>query len=165
MLTMLNKKEAADYLGVSTRTIELYMKHEQRPLVPDERRPGRGGDQPYFTPETLDAYKELMQQEAERAAVKRESPKPETAKDALALRGSRDLVSLLASVIRPQTKLVTRRQAAQESGLSVATIEKAIKAGALREMKGIGPRGASVMRLSDVLAYASGLFDGPDAGA
>jgi hypothetical protein len=57
------------------------------------------------------------------------------------------------------SRLVTRKQAAEESGLSVSVIEKAIRAGRLKEVKGVGKRGASVMRLNDVLNYASSLFD------
>jgi hypothetical protein len=61
---MLNKTEASEYLGVSTRTIELYMKHPSRPLVPDERVKGRGGEKAMFTATTLDAYKLLMDKDA-----------------------------------------------------------------------------------------------------
>ncbi len=155
---MLNKKQASEYLGVSTRTIELYMKHGTRPLIPDDHVKGRGGSQPMFEQKTLDDYKALMEAEAQRAMVKRETPKPETSK-ALARFAPDDLAHVLSAALRPASKLVTRKQAAEESGLSVSSIERAIKSGALREVKGIGPHGASMLRLSDVLAYASSLFD------
>lgn len=164
---MLNKQAAAEYLGVSTRTVELYMKHETRPLVPDDHVKGRGGSQPMFEQKTLDDYKALMEREAERAVVKRETAKPEGAKSqALASRfAPEDLARVLSAAMRPPSRLVTRKAAAEESGLSVSAIAKAIKAGRLREVKGIGARGASVLRLSDVLAYASSLFDEQEGAA
>jgi hypothetical protein len=59
-----------------------------------------------------------------------------------------DVPRAIAAPIPPEptpSKLVTRKQAAEESGLSVSVIEKAIRAGRLKEVKGVGKRGASVI--------------------
>jgi hypothetical protein len=155
---MLDKHKAAEYLGVSARTLENYMREEQghRSLKADEVKTGRGGKQHFFKESTLDEYKGYLQS---LKATKRETPKSE--ETALAKLRSNDLLpAIIQRLLQPQpSKLVTRKQAAEESGLSVSVIEKAIRAGRLKEVKGVGKRGASVMRLNDVLNYASSLFD------
>jgi hypothetical protein len=96
---MLNKTEASEYLGVSTRTIELYMKHPSRPLVPDERVKGRGGEKAMFAATTLDAYKLLMDKDAQSKTVKRETPKSEALSHLRGNASGNDLVTLLSAVI------------------------------------------------------------------
>jgi hypothetical protein len=174
---MLDKHKAAAHLGVSPRTLENYMNATtHRALVADRVESKQGGKQYFFETSTLDEYKGYLQS---LKATKRETPKSE--ETALAKLRSNDLLPAilqrfgdlsermidvserrLLPPIPPEptpSRLVTYKQAAEESGLSVATIAKAVKAKKLKEVKGIGKRGASLLRLSDVMNYASSLFD------
>ena len=153
---MKNKKEAADYLGVSTRAIERYVSEGK--LVPQYRM-GRRGREAVYTDADLDAVKH-----------DRETPTAEVMKPTQAL-VRRPSSGVVARHIRPVsdpsgprvedlTRMVclTIEQAAQLAGLGVGTIERAIHDGQLVAQP-VGPRGARVVLREHVETFARSLFD------
>lgn len=150
----MNKKQAAEYLGVSTRAIERYVAKGK--LTPTYE-PGRTGPVPIFDQAQLDAVKTEMETPVKPIAAvsdkpdksdpdkpKRGRPKHDTAETAaLALRNTFELPELLAAALRPSESLqdlntkhlLTLAEAARLSGLSSDYLRDAIKSGKLKARK------------------------------
>lgn len=144
----MNKKEAADYLGVSTRAIERYT--AQGKLTPTYDK-GRTGPAPVYDQVQLDDLKRQMDESADatHSTVQREKPDKNDKNDkdgALVLRsGSRaDLVSFIAALDKARGQsttdiaakpLLTRAEAQQYTGLSRELLREAVTSGRLKEIK------------------------------
>ncbi len=156
----LNKAETATRLGVTTRAIERYMSTERPPeqrLVPVRYQPGRGGQQPVFDSEVVDAFKVRMEQAAQE---KRDKP-ANSDTQALARQVRPDALQALAALIQNkpagvpvEAKLyLTIHECSELSGLSQKEIREAVKSGALKSRR--GRRGAVVVGRNDLIAWAA----------
>lgn len=147
----MNKKEAAEYLNVSTRAIERYT--AQGKLTPTYEK-GRTGPAPVYDQAQLD---ELKRQMDEAAAATHSAVKPDKSdkrdkadngdKDgALVLRsGSRaDLAAFIAALDRARGQsitdiaakpLLTRAEAQRYTGLSRELLHEAVTSGRVKEIK------------------------------
>jgi len=147
----MNKKEAAEYLNVSTRAIERYT--AQGKLTPTYGK-GRTGPAPVYEQTQLDELKRQMDGAADATHSAVKSDKSDKAdrddngnKDgALVLRsGSRaDLVSFIAALDKARGQsitdiaakpLLTRAEAQQYTGLSRELIREAVTSGKVKEIK------------------------------
>jgi hypothetical protein len=160
----LNKKQTAERLGVTTRAVERYMSVD-RPsdsrLVPVRYQQGRGGQQPIFDSEQVDAFKRKMEQAAQ---VKRDKPEEtqlaripaqSSALQSLALALSEGLAKASNQVVPVGSKIfLTIRESSQLSGLSQKEIRAAVKDGSLKSRR--GARGAIVLHREDLEKWARG---------
>jgi len=144
----MNKKEAAEYLGVSTRAIERYT--AQGKLTPTYEK-GRTGPAPVYDQAQLDDLKKQMDESAEAtsAAVQREKPDKSDKGDkqgGLVLRsGSRaDLAAFITALDKARglsiadiaaKPLLTRTEAQRYTGLSRELLHEAVESGKVKEIK------------------------------
>jgi excisionase family DNA binding protein len=164
----MNKQQAAEYLGVSTRAVERYTSKGK--LIPSYEK-GRTGLAPVYDREQLDKVKEEM--ESPRPVVQRDKPAKSDRRggngsSALMLRPGKgtDLASFVAAieaarqaarpVVAPENKLtLSLSEASALSGLSQGHLRDAIRAGKLKA-KIIG-RGWRINR-DHLKTYADKLF-------
>lgn len=147
----MNKKEAADYLGVSTRAIERYT--AQGKLTPSYEK-GRTGPAPVYDQAQLDELKKQMDESAEatHSTVQREKSDKSDKADkhdkhgALVLRsGSRaDLAAFITALDKARglsiadiaaKPLLTRAEAQRYTGLSRELLHEAVESGKVKEIK------------------------------
>ncbi len=159
----MNKQEAAEYLGVSTRAVERYTSKGK--LTPQYEK-GRTGPAPVYDRAQLDELKAEMEQPTPHPVVQRDKPaKPDKAdkSDGLMLRSGQpsNLAALVAAiesarlaarpVVAPENKLtLSLSEASALSGLSRSHLLGAIHA---QRLKGqIIGRGWRIKR-TDLDAY------------
>lgn len=144
----MNKKEAAEYLNVSTRAIERYT--AQGKLTPIYEK-GRTGPAPVYDQAQLDELKKQMDKAADApsSAVKpdkRDKADKGDRDGALVLRsGSRaDLAAFIAALDKARGQsvadiaakpLLTRAEAQRYTGLSRELLREAVTSGRVKELK------------------------------
>lgn len=150
----MNKKEAAEYLNVSTRAIERYT--AQGKLTPTYEK-GRTGPAPVYDQAQLDELKRQMDEAADatQSAVKPDKTDKADKRDktdkgdrdgALVLRsGSRaDLAAFIAALDKARGQsitdiaakpLLTRAEAQRYTGLSRELLREAVTSGRVKELK------------------------------
>jgi excisionase family DNA binding protein len=158
----MNKQQAAEYLGVSTRAIERYTTKGR--LTPSYEK-GRTGPAPVYDKAQLDELKKEMDAAAAepRAIVKRDKPaKPDKGDNgnALALRsGKTDLAAFVAAMNSARTPsiadlahklMLAEKEAARLSGLPLTQIREARKSG---KLKAILTGGGWRVKRGDLDAY------------
>ncbi len=147
----MNKKEASEYLNVSTRAIERYT--AQGKLTPTYEK-GRTGPAPVYDQAQLDELRKQMDEAADaiHSAVKPDKSDKSDRRDngnkdgALVLRsGSRaDLVAFIAALDKARGQsiidiaakpLLTRAEAQRYTGLSRELLREAVTSGRVKEIK------------------------------
>ncbi len=147
----MNKKEASEYLNVSTRAIERYT--AQGKLIPTYEK-GRTGPAPVYEQAQLDELKRQMDEvaDATHSTVKSDKADKRDRRDngnkdgALVLRsGSRaHIVSFIAALDKARGQsitdiaakpLLTRAEAQQYTGLSRELLHEAVTSGRVKEIK------------------------------
>lgn len=144
----MNKKEAAEYLNVSTRAIERYT--SQGKLTPTYEK-GRTGPAPVYDQVQLDELRKQMDEAADATRPSLKLDKKDKAdkgdKDsALVLRsGSRaDLAAFIAAIDKARGEsiidiaakpLLTRAEAQRYTGLSRKLLREVVMSGKVREIK------------------------------
>jgi len=147
----LNKKEAAEYLNVSTRAIERYT--AQGKLTPTYEK-GRTGPAPVYDQAQLDELKKQMNEAADTTSStmkldksdKRDKADKGDKDGALVLRsGSRaDLAAFIAAIDKARGEsitdiaakpLLTRAEAQRYTGLSRGLLRELVTSGKVREIK------------------------------
>lgn len=149
LIRAMNKKEAAEYLNVSTRAIERYT--AQGKLTPTYEK-GRTGLAPVYDQEQLDQVKKQMDEagNAIHAPIQTDKPDKKDKTDkpdkdgALVLRsGNRaDLAAFIAAIDKARGQsvadlaakpLLTRDEAQRLTGLSRGFLKEAVASGQLKE--------------------------------
>jgi excisionase family DNA binding protein len=159
MAETLTKEEAAAHIGVSVRTLQRIVGKGELP-VSYER--GKKGDEARFQLSDLNAYLERNKSHAlmRQAAPDVASPVTPDALNQFAEILTAHITATQGELIErlagAQERFLTRREAAEEFGLSVSTVERAIKAKEL-SVYACGPRGSHVLRRSEVLRFVSTL--------
>jgi excisionase family DNA binding protein len=141
----MNKKEAAEYLNVSTRAIERYT--SQGKLTPTYEK-GRTGPAPVYDQVQLDELRKQMDEAADatRPSLKLDKADKGDKDGALVLRsGSRaDLAAFIAAIDKARGEsitdiaakpLLTRAEAQRYTGLSRELLREAVISGKVREIK------------------------------
>jgi hypothetical protein len=165
---MLNKKEAAEYLGVSTRALEYHIKQNN---IGVQYARGKTGDVAMFDEKELRRLKaKIDERRAPRPAVEQEgSESPETEpRSLMRLSDASPLIEILSRLIQgaralpPSTPAVADKlmlslpEASALSGISVEKLRAAVQAGKLKTVKGIG-RGLGKVKRSDLELYVKKL--------
>lgn len=148
---LLNKQDAATYIGVSVRTLQRLTKRGE---IPKATQPGPKGDELRFSTADLDRY---LERHKPHALIRPMTP--DTTNDtALVMREQMGEVGaqIASHLLILQDRLLTRKQASEEFGLSLAVISRAIKARELPVYAG-GRHGSKVIKRSDLIRYISTL--------
>lgn len=151
----MDKKNAAEYLGVSTRAVERYVSKGK--LTPTYEK-GRTGPAPIFDPVQLDALKTEMNSQLDSlTGDKADKVKPGKAdKSVLVVRKNLDLSPLISvleavsSPVRPVASLgvklaLTLAEASALTGVSQNRLRDALKSGELKGKRGLS-RGWLILR-------------------